>query len=138
MAVTKNDHLARRGKTSQKPATILGWLPFQETRLGPLVQRRLWPGQLVQHVDFYPSKSPRNGGREPQRSRIDIAPDCVERRNGTELVEHQLRSHVAAVQNLIHALQKWRKLWIKESVGVGDDANSHASKVSGSRYQEPV
>ena len=40
-------------------------------------------------------------GAKPQRRRIDIAPHRLDRRNGTELVEHGLGSYVTGVQDLV-------------------------------------
>jgi hypothetical protein len=55
----------------------------------------------VQHVDFNGTIPPRESGREPQRSRIDIALHSLDRCNGTKLVEDDLRPNIAGMQDLI-------------------------------------
>ena len=58
----------------------------------------------MQHVNFEIANRPRDGGREPQRRRIDIAPHRLYRCNGTELVEHRARSYITGMEYLIDAV----------------------------------
>src|SRR5450432_3577445 len=88
------------------------------------------------HMDSDRANRPCDSGRKTQLRRIDISPDRPDRCNDSKLVGDALGPNVTGVENLVDTLQQWRKLRVKISMCVRNDANPHRSQESGS--VEPI
>jgi hypothetical protein len=128
VAEDHNATLFREGL--QKSLAVLRLLCFERDASGPIAQHRLRPGQLVQQIDFDSLISPRKGGREVQRRRVDVAAHGVDRRNGVELVKHLRGTYVAGVQDFRDTPQPLREAPIKVPVRVRDHSDFHARDLS--------
>jgi len=56
-------------------------------------------------MDFQAAQPPCDGRRESQRNRIDIALHSMNRGDGAELVEYNLRPNVTGMQDFINTAQ---------------------------------